>query len=219
MENKIVKNILSTLIVIIWGIISGYLCVGSLTLIDSIEKVKIVERKVEKSIINEIVVSEGYLQNKEASEIIRELNTLNPKQKLTFEDEQAIRDLKHVYWYYRVPGFSYIAFITILPYMALLFLGAGSGGSLGSVARIIIDHARNVKPIGESKFLSFPLLGFFMGIMVLSISYVVPSIFIKGESSLNIASIVLISFFAGIFSDGFYNRIQTLIERFFKSDK
>ncbi len=100
--------------------------------------------------------------------------------------------------------------------MALLFLGAGAGGSLGSVSRLIVDHARNVKPLRDSKYFSFPILGFFMGIMVLSISYVIPTIFVKGQSSLNIASIVLISFFAGMFSDVFYERIQLLIQKLFK---
>lgn len=211
MKNKTISSVVSVLIILIWGLVAGYLCIGSLTLIDATEKVRIVERKIERSIVNEIT-----LKGKDVDDLITRLNAQGSKKKLSFEDQQAIRDLNHVHWYYSFPGFSYITFITILPYMALLFLGAGAGGTLGSVARMIIDHARNVRPIRESKFLSFPLLGFFMGIMVLAISYVIPTIFIKGQSSLNIASIVLISFFAGVFSDGFYEKIQLLIQKFFK---
>ncbi len=77
MKNKIVSSIFSSLIILTWGIISGYFCIASLTLIDATEKVRIVERKVELSIVNEIVFKE-----KDATSLINKLNSLNPKKKI-----------------------------------------------------------------------------------------------------------------------------------------
>lgn len=210
-----IMNVISTIILIIWILVSGYLCIGSLVLIESMEKVKLIENRIEENITNQISIAnkEGHSFN-DAETIISRIKKKNKE--LSFEDEQAIRNLEYGIWYYSFTGYSFITFITILPYFALLFLGAGASGCLGSTARIMYDHVKESKQMSSAKFLSQPAFGFFIGIMVLAISFVIPTIFVKGESTLNFTSTILIGFFAGIFSDHFFAGIKNLISNIIK---
>lgn len=212
MKNKAVENVLSFTVILIWAGISGYVCIGGLSMIDATEKVKLIEKRVGVPIVREIA-----LEGTDPASIINEITASsdkNTQNQLTFEDKEAIQNLWHVYWYYGARGFSYIIFLTILPYTGLLFLSVGAAGLLGSIGRIVIDHVRNIGTIRESKYITSPIAGFFMGIMVLAISYIIPTVIVKGDTYLNITSVVLICFFAGFFSDSFYKWIMNVIERF-----
>lgn len=207
-------NVVSTIVLVIWILVSGYLCIGSIVLIESMEKVKLIENKIEENITNQISIAnkEGHSYN-DAETIISRIRGKNKE--LSFEDEQAIRNLEYGIWYYSFTGYSYITFITFLPYFALLFLGAGASGCLGTIAKIIYDHVEgpDSRQISSAKFLSQPAFGFFIGIMVLAISFVIPTIFVKGESTLNFTSTILIGFFAGIFSEDFFAGIKNRISK------
>jgi hypothetical protein len=217
MKNKLIENVPSFIVILIWAGISGYVCIGGLSMIEATEKVKLIEKKVEVAIVREITL-EGTDPASIINEITASTNNKNTQNQLTFEDKEAIQNLWHVYWYYRARGFSYIIFLTILPYTVLLFLSVGAAGVLGSIARIIIDHVRNIGTISESKYVAMPIAGFFMGIMVLAISYIIPTVIVKGDTYLNITSVVLICFFAGLFSDSFYKWIMNVIERFLTNE-
>lgn len=208
------KSFMGFIVILIWIIISGYISIGGLTMIEATEEVKLIEIKYDVEIAGIILFSSIDARIK-AREIV---NNWDPQVgSLSFEEIESINNLGHVYWYYRYPDYSYIFFLTILPYTALLFLTVGAAGVFGSVARLIIDHARASIPIQESKFITYPIFGFFMGIMVLAISYVIPSIFIKGETTINTYSVVLICFFSGIFSERFFNFIIINIEKYLAS--
>lgn len=218
MKNLKILNVTSAFTIAIWIFVSGYLCIGSIVIIESLEKVKFIETKIEEDIANKLSRANkpGY-DSYDAESVIRMIEQKNKL--LSFEDKQAIRSLDYAYWYYSFPGYSHIGFITIVPYFALLFLGAGASGCLGSTARLIYDHVKGSESIGTAKFLSQPALGFFIGIMILAISFVIPTIFVQGESSLNFTSTILLGFFAGIFSDHFFNGIRKLVGNLIKSDK
>ena len=135
---------------------------------------------------------------------------------LTIEDERSIIGLHHAIWYYSFDGHSLVTWIVYMPYFALVFLGIGTSGVLGSTTRIVYDHVKGVTPLGESAFFSRPVLGFFMGVMVLAISNIVPSIFIRGETQINMIGTILIGFFAGIYTDSFYGGIKNFAIKFIK---
>ena len=215
------KTSLSALIILFWLTCSMYICLGGLALTETIEDVRIIESRVKTEIVRKITLNE-FTENDPldiALDIINEVNgidTIYSVKLLSFEDEVAIKDLSYVYWYCGFKGYSNLKFLTILPYTILLFLTVGAAGVIGGVAKIIVDHVRNITPIKDSQYIAFPIFGFFMGIMVIAISYIIPSVFIRGDTHLNLTSLVLISFFSGIFSDKFYNWIIVNIERFLK---
>ena len=215
MESVKFMDVVSAVILLMWLLISGYLSIGSLVIIESIEKVKLIEDRIEENIINKMSVpnKNGHVL-KDAETIISSIEERNKE--LSFKDKQAIRNLHYAYWYYSFPGYSLITFITILPYFALLFLGAGASGSLGSTARVFYDQIKESKSISSAKYFSLPISGFFIGIMVLAISFVIPTVFVEGNTTLNFTSTVLISFFAGIFNDSFFEGFKKLTSNFFQ---
>ena len=186
-------------------------------MIEAVEEVEVIENKLDKFLVQEIIQNShnyGWVDD-----FISNLRFKYGTDTITFEDEKAIKNLWHVYWYYGYTGYSYVVFLTILPFTALLFLTVGAAGAFGGAARILIDHARNVVLIENSKFVTFPMFGFFMGVLVLAISYLIPSIFVKGDTQLNTSVVVLICVFSGIFSNRFYDWIIGIMEKFLKSRK
>ena len=189
-------------------------------MIEATEKVRLIEKKVETELIRDIISGYSKIDFELPPSFFKRIDEIyygNSNKHLSFEDRDALQNLCHVYWYYSFSGYSYITFLVIVPYTALLFLTVGTAGVLGSLARMVIDHVRDIISIDESKCFAFPISGFFMGIMVLAISYIIPSVFIRGDTTVNTTSVVLICFFAGLFMDLFYNWIMNVVGRFLKS--
>lgn len=216
-----IKRILNFLLVILVGFTTGYICIGGLAMIETTEKVKLIENKTEIELIKTV----NYFANNRIRELpknrIDSIDSIYFKTKnrhLSIDDKRDLQAMCHVYWYYDYPNFSFIRFLTYMPYTVLLFLTVGTAGILGSIARLVMDHVRNIVPIHDSKCIAFIISGFFMGIMVLAISFIVPTIFVRGDTQLNTYSIVLLCFFAGLFSDNFYKWIMNSIGKFLKAD-
>lgn len=212
MKTEKLKTPINFLILLLWAFISGYICIAGLAMVNAIEKVKVIEKKADKEIVWKISMN-GF----DPEQIIKEIKESEQNELLTVDDIESIRNLKHVYWYYSFPGYSYVRFLTIMPYIVLLFLVTGAAGLLGSVARIIIDHVTNIIEIKDSKIIAFPIFGFIMGELIYGISYLVPSLFVRGDTNPNGIAIILLCFFSGVFTDTFYKWIIVNIEKLFKS--
>lgn len=217
---KILRTYLNLILVIAWIVVSYYICIGGLTLIEATEKVFKIENKYEVEIVPKIVTDWKFEELDDDFNVIELINEINSSlqnntgDQLSFKEIKDIKYLEHVYWYYTFPRYSLVSFLVLIPYTALLFLTVGTAGVFGSSGRLIIDHVRNIKPINEAYCFTAPIFGFFIGVIVLSLSYVIPSIFVKGDSSPNMISIVLICFFAGVFSERFYDWIRSNIDNF-----
>ena len=218
MKTDTLKYILKSLVLLVWIIISGYICIGGLSMIESIEKVKPIQNKVELDIIRNITMFQGStgMLPAHGEDIIMDINEnlrSKNKEQLTFEEEEAINYLAHVYWYYGYPKYSFIRVITILPYIVLLFLTVGTTGLLGSVVKKIYDHINQTVLLKDSKYISVPVFGFFLGIMVLAISYIIPTVFVRGDTTVNMTSVVFLCFFSGIYNKRFFEWISNLISK------
>ncbi len=105
-----------------------------------------------------------------------------------------------------------------LPYSFLaLIITAFAFGALGGTISIIKGVAIDNIPLERSKILSRPFLGGGSGIIILSISYILPLLLISGETEIRSLSIVFISLFGGLFPVEFFNWLSSVFGKIFKT--
>lgn len=81
-------------------------------------------------------------------------------------------------------------------------------GLLGSVTRIVLKIAFNAKQIEEVNYISQPILGMLTGLVVMGLSYVIPTLLSKNAITLDPLSLMFFSLFAGIYNKEFYEKLQ-----------
>ena len=86
-------------------------------------------------------------------------------------------------------------------------------GMLGGVICILKDVAFKNKKIENIKYILIPILGFFTGLIVIGVSYIVPTILVTGENKLRPITLQFLSLFSGIYCLQFYNFISELISK------
>lgn len=82
-----------------------------------------------------------------------------------------------------------------------------------------INHINKTVLLKDSRCFSEPVFGFFLGIMVLAMSYVIPTIFVRGDTIVNMTSVVFICFFSGVLSKRYFEWITNLISKFLSTSK
>ncbi|MEO0470562.1 MAG: hypothetical protein AAF206_13130 [Bacteroidota bacterium] len=189
-----IKNIVSSLAIALWMLLAGYVSIGGMAMIEATEEVRKVEERINEEIVYEIVDKNGN------SDSVFE--SLSRKGKpIHAQEKEVVRRLEKVYWYFGHPEYSYILFLTIMPFFPLLFLVAGSNGVLGAMIKLFYDHFWNKIPIKDSNYIVVPILGFGLGVAVFTVSYSFGSLF--GSPFLSIVSMLSSSLFAGWFSKMF----------------
>lgn len=171
----------------LWIVISLYISVSGFTMIDAQERVINIENRINYEIVHKIVEEDN-----DADMIFGDLQ--NKGIELSVKEKSAIRNLDKVYWYYDAPGYSYVLFLVIMPFVPLLFLVAGSNGIIGALTKIFYDKRVNKIPIRDSNFIAMPVSGFFLGIALFLLLYaIIPDRW-------NLIYALALSFFSGWFS-------------------
>jgi len=197
---------ITAIIVTVFMALAGYVSIGGLTMIDAIHKTRKVEKKFNEQVFERIVrkgisPKEMFTQLELKADKLNSEKTESSKIILTAEEKEIITNLDHVYWYYSYPGYSYILFLTIMPFIPLLFLVAGSNGILGSIIKLFYDSTWKNSPIKDSNYIAVIVLGFGLGIAVFGLLYsIIPS-------SYSLIGILFLSLFGGWFSKNFRNWI------------
>lgn len=104
-----------------------------------------------------------------------------------------------------------------LPYTFLsLLITSFAFGSLGGSISVLRDITLDKPKIDEAKIFSKPILGGGCGVVILSISYILPVLIVTGETQIRTISIVFVSLFGGLFTEHFYLWLSTVFGKIFK---
>lgn len=103
-------------------------------------------------------------------------------------------------------------FLPILPAFVATILTACFFGMLGGVISVLKQVAVNKKPITETSYVSIPLLGFFTGMVILGINYIIPAIFVSGENAVRPMTLLFLALFAGMHAEEFYTFISSTVK-------
>lgn len=100
-----------------------------------------------------------------------------------------------------------------LPHLLILIITASSFGALGGVTRLVLGMVREDKKLIHLKVVTVPLLGVLTGIVVLGISYLIPSIIMSKASFIRPSTLTFISLFAGLFYERFYEWLPSVFTK------
>ncbi len=125
--------------------------------------------------------------------------------------------------------YSYEYYTTINPYVSLfpwffkvpsiigIISTAMSFGLLGAIGNIILLLTKKEITINEAKVWSNPILGIFIGIAVLGLSYILPNLLVVNSGTIRPFTLMFLAFFCGLFSQRFLEILSNFFSKFFKS--
>jgi hypothetical protein len=102
----------------------------------------------------------------------------------------------------------------ISSFMGLIFTSF-SFGLIGSLISIIKEVVFQNLEINRTKYISYPLLGILTGLVVLGLSYLLPTILIENQNQLRPITLMFLSLFAGMFCEKFYEKLSVYFNNIF----
>ncbi|MEQ8712333.1 MAG: hypothetical protein RIC80_04915 [Cyclobacteriaceae bacterium] len=92
-------------------------------------------------------------------------------------------------------------------------------GVIGGVTRILkqITYEEDISII-NAQVISIPVLGMLSGIIMLGLTYLIPTILVEGVQNIRPSTLVFLSLFAGLFSKRFYDWLSNSFNKIFPSN-
>ncbi|RFZ85348.1 hypothetical protein DYU05_07050 [Mucilaginibacter terrenus] len=184
---------LASFVLIAWAVTGLYLGIGGLTKLDTDENFKDIQKRK----------TELELKKFNPPITVKEIPIDNEYDYQIFTLHQGIEE--------------YFTWTVILPRFAALSITAMSFGLLGAVVFLLKSLALNKEDITKIKYLSLPTLGILTGMVVLGLSYILPTIIVEGATEIRPITLMFFCLFCGICSENFYKKIDDLFEKLFKS--
>lgn len=103
------------------------------------------------------------------------------------------------------------------PSFLLLILTSCSFGLAGGAVLLIKKKILDKKTTNLSEVILFPLLSLMVGVIVLGIADVLPTLLVEGEGSIRPVTLVFLAFFGGLFVERFYKWTDHKFRAIFKS--
>lgn len=104
-----------------------------------------------------------------------------------------------------------------LPYTFLgLLLTSFAFGALGGSISLLKNMAIDNISIENIKAFSRPFLGGGCGIIILSVSYILPLLIVTGDTQVRSLSIVFVCLFGGLFTENFFLWLSSTFSKIFK---
>jgi hypothetical protein len=110
---------------------------------------------------------------------------------------------------------NYFPWAIQLTTFSCFLLTSMSFGLLGSFINVLIDICHAKVKIEESNYISKPLIGMLTGLVVLGLSYLIPTLIVKGSSEIKPLSLMFLCLFCGIYSNKFYEKLAASFDKFF----
>jgi hypothetical protein len=110
---------------------------------------------------------------------------------------------------------DYFSWVNGLNKFSSLLLTAMSFGIIGAIISILIEIAFGGTSVENTAFITKPILGLLTGLVVLGISYILPTIVVKGNTEIRPISLMFICLFCGIYSNKFYDKLEATFEKTF----
>ncbi|ALI98923.1 hypothetical protein [Rufibacter tibetensis] len=102
-----------------------------------------------------------------------------------------------------------------IPRFIGLIITAFSFGLLGALIGLIKDIAILNKPLNGLKYWSIPILGILTGLIVLGLSYTIPTVLTTNEANIRSTSLVFLCLFGGIYTEIFFDKLMRYMDKFF----
>lgn len=103
-----------------------------------------------------------------------------------------------------------------LPIELIYFITSCAFGVIGGIIRVV-RLAIERKSLSDSGYFKFPIMGVMVGILVLGISYLLPTFLSTSETKIDSTSLMFLSLFGGLFSSIFFNRLESVFKDKLKS--
>lgn len=107
----------------------------------------------------------------------------------------------------------YFEWTIVLPKFAALVITAMSFGLLGGLVNIFKDLATGKTPISEARYVTMPVLGILTGLVVLGLTYVLPTALTKDTGEIRPLTLVFLCLFCGITTEKFYAKIDSFFDK------
>lgn len=109
--------------------------------------------------------------------------------------------------------------ISNIPSFLAYILTACAFGLLGTIVRFFIEIVIEGKPIDGIKYLSAPVLGILTGIVILGISFLLPTLFFNVDADIRPTALMFLCLFSGIYLPQFYENLSAVFQKMFSKDK
>jgi hypothetical protein len=104
-----------------------------------------------------------------------------------------------------------------IPKFTAYLITAMAFGLLGALIGLIKDLALTATVARDTKWFSRPLLGLLTGLVVLGLSYLLPTVLIKGNNEIRPLTLMFLCLFCGIFSEKFYHSLASSFDKLIKN--
>jgi len=101
--------------------------------------------------------------------------------------------------------------VDALPSFVANVITACSFGMLGGIISIIKRVALLKENLSDINCFAIPVLGFFTGLVVLGLNYIIPTILVSGNTQIRPISLLFLCLFAGVYANEFYSFLTKTI--------
>jgi hypothetical protein len=106
--------------------------------------------------------------------------------------------------------------IVYLPIYVCTILTACCYSLLGALICILKKVAILGIPLSETNYISIPVLGFFTGLVILGLNYVIPTVLVSGDTQIRPITLLFLCLFGGIYVSEFYEFLtKTILKKIF----
>ncbi len=184
------KKIVSVLVISTWLISGLYFGIGGLVRAKMDETLKDLDSRKETLIQEKVRVSYDGIEFENSYELLSFLE---------------VNNIEYLFpWAIKISSF------------VSLIITAFSFGLIGSIIALLKDIAFTEIPLENLRIWSLPVLGILTGLVVMGLSYLLPTILIKNSTGLQPITLMFICLFAGIHTENFFNKISEYFKKLFE---
>ena len=110
---------------------------------------------------------------------------------------------------------SFFPWLFQIPQIVTPLIAAVAFGLLGGCGRMLKELVLDKKPATDLRFVSCPLFGAFIGLLVYLLALILPAVFISGTRPIRPLTIAAISIAAGLFYERVYKSLEAQIKKLF----
>lgn len=183
------RKILAIVITFFWFALGGYIGVAGLIHDENQRKLNAIEESTEP----DMKVEYDGIKFSSQSHLLHYLNELKAD---------------HYFWW-----------TDSMPELLMLAISSCGLGAFGGVISIMREVAFKQVPIEETHYISIPFMGFLLGMVILAISYVLPSLLVSDENlQIRQTTLMCFSLFVGLFSKSFLIWLEITFGNYLKKN-
>ena len=136
-------------------------------------------------------------------------------------DDTIYRNMDQYKWFHNKKQLETVfPWLIKVPQSLAIIIAALSFGILGGVTRLIKQIAFDDGVTLENiRAVSIPTLGMLSGIIMLGVTFIIPTVLTSGEQELRPTTLIFLTLFAGLFAKRFYEWLSTCFHIIFPQPK